>query len=92
MIVGGGSGGGRRAALQVLDSLLSEEHNLRKLRDALQERFDMDPVGFFTKLVMPLLPQESKGGTDLNNVAANLQQLATAMDAVTFPSSASPVA
>lgn len=49
--------GGRRKALAMLDAMLAEESNIEKLREAFQSDFDRDPVRFFRKIVMPLLPQ-----------------------------------
>ena len=50
---------GRGQALDVLDRLLTEEGNKEKLRNALQELFDISPGLFFKDYVMPLLPKES---------------------------------
>jgi hypothetical protein len=49
---------GRRAALQALDTMLGEEKNIRRLGEALQIAFDENPVLFFDKRVIPLLPKE----------------------------------
>lgn len=54
-----GSVGGRARALMILDSMLAEEANLTKLRDALQVNFDKNPVHFFRQIIMPLVPHEA---------------------------------
>ena len=56
-----GAVGGRTRALLVLDSMLGEERNVERLREALQTMFDKDPAKFFRDIVMPLLPKESVG-------------------------------
>ena len=65
---------GRRAALQVLDSMLLDEKNIHMLKEALQDEFNSDPVHFFRSLIVPLLPKEvtgqqagnGAGGTQIN--------------------------
>ena len=54
-----GSGGGRTRVLLELDRLLAKAANTKRLREALQAEFDADPVAFFRRFVMPLLPRES---------------------------------
>lgn len=53
-----GSVGGRARALMLLDSLMAEDANLEKLRDAMQETFDANPMRFFRNVIMPLLPRD----------------------------------
>jgi len=50
---------GRGLALEVLDELLEDAGNLKKLRANLQEMFDTSPSLFFREYVMPLVPKES---------------------------------
>jgi len=45
--------------LEVLDELLEDAGNLKKLRANLQEMFDTSPSLFFREYVMPLVPKES---------------------------------
>lgn len=54
----GSKASGRKAALQVLDVMLSDARNLAQLRAAFQVEFDSDPVKFFKAFVMPLLPKD----------------------------------
>jgi len=53
--------GGRMQALGMLDRMLAKEENLALLEASLEETFRKRPVWFFTNIVMPLLPKESKG-------------------------------
>jgi len=49
--------GGRRKALNVLDSMLAKAENLKKFEIAIQEKFDQNPIDFFKEYVMPLMPK-----------------------------------
>lgn len=53
--------GGRMQALGMLDRMLAKEENLALLEKSLEETFRKRPVWFFTNIVMPLLPKESRG-------------------------------
>lgn len=53
--------GGRMQALGILDRMMAKEENLAMLESALEEAFRKKPVWFFTNIVMPLLPKETKG-------------------------------
>jgi hypothetical protein len=55
-----GSGHGRALALAELDAMLSIKKNRRLLVATMQEKFREDPYGFFRRIIMPLLPKESK--------------------------------
>ena len=55
-----GSVGGRTRALLELDVILSRKRNSVLLRDALEVEFRKNPVRFFQRFVMPLLPREAK--------------------------------
>jgi hypothetical protein len=37
--------------------MLAESSNREKLREALQREFDQNPVAFFRRVIMPLLPR-----------------------------------
>jgi len=52
---------GRRAILQALDAKLAEEGNIRQMADMFQAQIDDNPYGFFTDVVMKLLPREELG-------------------------------
>jgi hypothetical protein len=54
-----GSKNGRARALALLDDLMGDERNQRKLLRAFQDRFDDDPARFFLQFIAPLLPKES---------------------------------
>lgn len=49
---------GRRAVLQMLDSLLADEKNIRTLHDAFQVSLDEKPLNFYLTIVAPLLPKQ----------------------------------
>ena len=72
--------GGRRRALAVLDAMLADTGNLEKLGEAMQEEFDRDPMKFFRKIVMPLLPQGIMLTTNGENSGVTWRSLLT-----TFP-------
>lgn len=80
---------GRLAAVAVLDKLLSESVNQKKLYKALQREFDRNPVKFFRQIVMPLLPRESKVDINLQPVDLTprdtLRKLVQTMDLMTAP-------
>ena len=56
--VGGGPKSGRARAFRVLDEICGNEENLESLRAAMQAEFDIDPMGFFRSIIMPLAPKE----------------------------------
>jgi hypothetical protein len=51
---------GRARALAALDSMMSDEANLATLEKALLDSFNKNPVKFFTGIIMPLLPRDSR--------------------------------
>ncbi len=53
---------GRAQALRVLDDLVADAGNQEKLRVAMQVAFDQNPLGFFRRIVMPLLPRSAMLG------------------------------
>ena len=53
--------GGRMQALGALDRIIAKEENLLLIEDALEEELRKRPLWFFTNIVMPLLPKETKG-------------------------------
>ena len=48
---------GRKVALMALDHLMGRRTNIQKLYAAMQERFDVDPLGFMQQFAMPLTPK-----------------------------------
>ena len=54
-----GTRSGRLQALGELDSILNEEGSLETLREGLQKSLERDPVWFFRRIIMPLLPKEA---------------------------------
>ena len=54
-----GSKSGRMQAVGVLDSILKDEGTLATLREGLQKSLERDPVWFFRRIIMPLLPKDA---------------------------------
>jgi hypothetical protein len=46
-------------ALDALDGMLADESTLETLRYGLQKALERDPVWFFRRIIMPLLPKEA---------------------------------
>ena len=53
-----GSLSGRSKALSELDKMLSRPKNAKRLREAMQTAFDLDPLDFFRRFVLPLMPKK----------------------------------
>ena len=65
-----GSLSGRAKALGVLDQILAEEKNLKKLRRSLQKKFNESPIKFFMKVIIPLMPKKVELETDIADTFA----------------------
>ena len=50
---------GRMQALNALDGMLIDEGTLETLREGLQKSLERDPVWFFRRIIIPLLPKEA---------------------------------
>ena len=50
---------GRMLALAELDSMLKDARVMVTLREGLQKALERDPVWFFRRVIMPLLPKEA---------------------------------
>ena len=48
---------GLQAVLTMLKDLVSREDNIKKIETAMQEALDKQPLGFYYKFVMPMLPK-----------------------------------
>ena len=46
-------------ALDTLDEMLADETTMQTLRDGLHKSLERDPVWFFRRIIMPLLPKEA---------------------------------
>lgn len=55
-----GTYSGRTRALQIIDDMLAQAENLDALRAAMQAEFQKNPVRFFMRVVMPLLPKDAR--------------------------------
>ena len=62
------STGGRTLALRWLDQVLAEEGNEMKFKAAVREAFDKNPMRFFERFIMPLLPKEARLSLDSEGV------------------------
>lgn len=76
---------GRRAAIQILDTLLAKRENQTKLRDSLQQKFDDDPVHFFKDIAMPLTPRSllEEGDDSAESNARKIQNALKGMQITT---------
>lgn len=54
-----GTRSGRASALATLDQLMAGKANQKAMMAALEAKFRKDPVRFFRKFVMPLLPRNA---------------------------------
>jgi len=80
-----GSVNGRTRALFVLDEVLSDANNRKRLRDKFEEAIKVDALRFFTQIVMPLLPKNTTIDLNVNQqVASTPDQIVLMMDAVTL--------
>ena len=77
VLPGPGYPAGRRKVLGLLDSMLSKEGNLHKLRESFQAEFDKDPAKFFRRYIMPLIPRNVR----MTNLTHNVENLLQAIQA-----------
>jgi hypothetical protein len=64
---------GRIQALMVLDRMCNDPHNQDMLRDAMQADFEEDPMKFFRRIIVPLLPKSfdvTSGGLSVAGTTA----------------------
>ena len=54
-----GAVSGRRRAVQELDRFLAEETTLERLHEAFRVELNSDPIGFWQRVVRPLLPSQA---------------------------------
>jgi len=54
--------GGRRVTLDTLDAMLSEAGNIEKFRQKAQNEFDKDPLAFWHKYILPVMPKDIEVG------------------------------
>lgn len=52
---------GRAKALYALDQVVAKEENLVLIEQVLEKTLREKPLWFFTNIIMPLLPKETKG-------------------------------
>ena len=63
-----GTFSGRTQLVKALDRLLQDEGNQQALLNGLQASLQKDPVWFFRRIVMPLLPREATLNVEHNGV------------------------
>ena len=63
-----GTNSGRMQALGELDTLLKDSGTLETLREGFQKKLEQDPVWFFRRIIMPLLPKEASLQIDNDGV------------------------
>ena len=63
-----GQRSGRMQALGELDTLLKDSDTLETLREGFQKKLEQDPVWFFRRIIMPLLPKEASLQIDNDGV------------------------
>jgi hypothetical protein len=56
-----GTLGRKMKVMGILDRILGKEENIALLESALEDTLCQKPVWFFEKIIMPLLPKESRG-------------------------------
>jgi hypothetical protein len=44
-------------ALQILAEIIEDPNNQKKLKEKFQELFDKNPVGFYVKIIAPVIPK-----------------------------------
>ncbi len=55
-----GSLSGRSQCLAIMDKMLTQAGNKEKLAKAFQQRFNKNPLLFWARYIMPVLPKEAK--------------------------------
>jgi hypothetical protein len=63
-----GAVSGRTQIVKALDRLLQDEGNQQALLNGLEASLQKDPVWFFRRIIMPLLPKEASVNIEYNGV------------------------
>ncbi len=74
---------GRRLMLEIVDALFADTHNSQKVAEKLQERLDMDPLGTYLEIVVPLTPKsmlEEVGADDGEDAGAFAEHVRSAVE------------
>ena len=69
--------GGRARTLAVLDKVLGEVENLALMEAALAEALRKRPLWFFTNIIMPLLPKETRAALETGDRVIEWRGLVT---------------
>jgi hypothetical protein len=70
---------GRRLAIALLDGIISEEKNQKKIREAMQEMIDGDAMNFMQKIVMPMTPNSMLEDSDTESAEQKAARLRAAL-------------
>ena len=77
-----GAIGGRQKLVNALDVLLAKEGNQKKMIAAWQSTFNDDPMRFWNRVIVPLLPKESLvkvlGGSEMGRGLVDAVRMALA--------------
>ncbi len=78
---------GRNQAIALLDELLAKPENLDKIKEALQENFDLDIMNFFKTFVLPFMNKVEETTVELEVGFATMtpDEACTQMDSATAP-------
>ena len=75
---------GRRAALEVLDNVMSNAVNMQALKKDMQKEFEADPTAFFLKVVLPCMPKEMLLNVDEDDELAKIEKVQEFLRAANF--------
>lgn len=71
---------GRAKALYALDQVVAKEENLVLIEQVLEKTLREKPLWFFTNIIMPLLPKETKGVLETGDRVIEWKSLISAAD------------
>ncbi len=71
---------GRAKALYALDQVVAKEDNLALIEQVLEKTLREKPLWFFTNIIMPLLPKETKGVLETGDRVIEWKSLISAAD------------
>jgi hypothetical protein len=71
---------GRAKALYALDQVVAKEENLALIEQVLEKTLREKPLWFFTNIIMPLLPKETKGVLETGDRVIEWKSLISAAD------------
>jgi len=75
---------GRQKALNLVDAICGNEKNLETLKQAMQARFDRDPMAFFVDIIVLLRPKQVEVLEDIGYSVMTPAEATAAMDEATI--------